>query len=78
MTQRTCAHTGGLAGLDDAECGCNTCLCDANDINAVPTGDGTCKPVSGQFKKYVMLHVPRTLGYRGGTCLLTFLAKNGQ
>lgn len=41
---RTCAHTGGLAGLDDAECGCNTCLCDANDINAVPTGDGTCKP----------------------------------
>ena len=46
MSQRTCAFTGSLASLGDAECGCNTCLCDFNGNNAVPAGDGTCSPVS--------------------------------
>ena len=46
MSQRTCAFTGSLGSLGDAECGCNTCLCDFNGNNAVPAGDGTCSPVS--------------------------------
>ena len=44
--QRTCAYTGSLASLGDADCGCNTCLCGINGNDAVPAGDGTCIPVS--------------------------------
>jgi hypothetical protein len=42
---RQCVYTGSLEGLvDDAPCGCDVCQCDHNGVNALPAGDGTCKP----------------------------------
>ena len=42
LSQRVCVYTGALSGIDDAECGCDGCLCNS-DAESV---DGTCQQVT--------------------------------
>lgn len=54
-SQRICVYTGALSGTDDAECGCDGCLCNS-DAESV---DGTCQQVKIQLreKSFSAVHI---------------------